>query len=215
MTAAQIAQQLRPLLARFPAFRASVTVPAALQIGARASNSSYNLTVRSAEHRRAVHLGAALETGDRASCPKVQDVSDDMEIKSPRVDLVLDRDKAAAVGLSASRRRERALRRARTRNGRRRSTAPRRSTACCSSSIRSIRSTPTRSRSSRSRRRSGALVPLESVVSFKETVGPQTVNHSGQLPAVTISFGLQARRLARHGHRRDPRRRAPDCCRRP
>jgi len=35
------------------------------------------------------------------------------------------------------------------------------------------------------------LVPLESVVDFKTTVGPQTVNHAGQLPAVTISFGLR------------------------
>jgi HAE1 family hydrophobic/amphiphilic exporter-1 len=34
-------------------------------------------------------------------------------------------------------------------------------------------------------------VPLESVVHFRQTVGPQTVNHSGQLPAVTISFGLK------------------------
>ena len=38
---------------------------------------------------------------------------------------------------------------------------------------------------------SGALVPLESIVSFNETVGPQTVNHAGQLPAVTISFALR------------------------
>ena len=37
----------------------------------------------------------------------------------------------------------------------------------------------------------GALVPLESVVTFNETVGPQTVNHAGQLPAVTISFALR------------------------
>ena len=34
-------------------------------------------------------------------------------------------------------------------------------------------------------------MPLESVVKFKGTVGPQTINHSGQLPAVTISFGLR------------------------
>ena len=38
---------------------------------------------------------------------------------------------------------------------------------------------------------SGALVPLESVVSFKETVGPQSINHSGQLPSVSVSFGLR------------------------
>src|SRR6185436_18021295 len=37
----------------------------------------------------------------------------------------------------------------------------------------------------------GALVPLESVVSFKETVGPQSINHSGQLPSVSVSFGLR------------------------
>jgi HAE1 family hydrophobic/amphiphilic exporter-1 len=37
----------------------------------------------------------------------------------------------------------------------------------------------------------GAIVPLESVVKFKETVGPQTINHSGQLSAVSISFGLK------------------------
>src|SRR5262249_51653555 len=37
----------------------------------------------------------------------------------------------------------------------------------------------------------GALVPLESVVTSTETVGPQTVNHVGELPAVTISFGLR------------------------
>jgi HAE1 family hydrophobic/amphiphilic exporter-1 len=37
----------------------------------------------------------------------------------------------------------------------------------------------------------GMLVPLESVVNANETIGPQTVNHVGELPAVTISFGLR------------------------
>ena len=56
-------------------------------------------------------------------------------------------------------------------------------------------------RRSRSRRRRGALVPLESVVSFKETVGPQSINHSGQLPSVSVSFGLRPGRVARRGDR--------------
>jgi len=34
-------------------------------------------------------------------------------------------------------------------------------------------------------------VPLESVIKFAETVGPQSINHSGQLPSVSISFGLR------------------------
>src|SRR5260370_9793144 len=35
------------------------------------------------------------------------------------------------------------------------------------------------------------LAPLESVVVFKETGGPQSINHSGQLPSVSLSFGLR------------------------
>src|SRR5205807_260398 len=41
------------------------------------------------------------------------------------------------------------------------------------------------------RTNAGVLVPLESVVRFKETVGPQSINHSGQLPSVSVSFGLR------------------------
>src|SRR5439155_19725010 len=37
----------------------------------------------------------------------------------------------------------------------------------------------------------GALVPLPAVVSTRETVGPQSINHSGQLPSVNVSFGLK------------------------
>jgi hydrophobic/amphiphilic exporter-1 (mainly G- bacteria), HAE1 family len=35
------------------------------------------------------------------------------------------------------------------------------------------------------------LVPLDAVVKTKTDASPQTVNHSGQLPAVTISFNLK------------------------
>jgi HAE1 family hydrophobic/amphiphilic exporter-1 len=34
------------------------------------------------------------------------------------------------------------------------------------------------------------VVPLDTLATLKQQVGPQTVNHYGQLPAVTISFGL-------------------------
>jgi HAE1 family hydrophobic/amphiphilic exporter-1 len=36
----------------------------------------------------------------------------------------------------------------------------------------------------------GKVVPLNTVATFHEGVGPVTVNHSGQLPAVTVSFDL-------------------------
>jgi HAE1 family hydrophobic/amphiphilic exporter-1 len=41
------------------------------------------------------------------------------------------------------------------------------------------------------RSNNGQLVPLDSVVKRSRRVGPLTVNHTGQLPSVTISFNLK------------------------
>src|SRR5262245_41567484 len=37
---------------------------------------------------------------------------------------------------------------------------------------------------------SGPLVPLDTLATLKQQIGPQTVNHYGQLTSATISFGL-------------------------
>ena len=37
---------------------------------------------------------------------------------------------------------------------------------------------------------SGSLVPLDTLATLKQQIGPQTVNHYGQLTSATISFGL-------------------------
>ena len=101
VTAAQIAQQLRPQLLRFPGFRAFVSLPPAIQIGGRQGNSSYTLTVQSADTKDLYDWAAKLEAAI-VPLPEVQDVSDDLQMKSPRVNLVINRDEAAALGLSAS-----------------------------------------------------------------------------------------------------------------
>ena len=189
LTSSQIAQQIRPQIARFPGVRTSVTVPAALQIGARASNSSYTLTMQSANTDELYAWAPRLEQAMEA-LPHLQDVSSDMEIKSPRVNLVIDRDRAAAIGLNATE----------VSTALNDGLGPKWSSTIYGSrsqyrvlleidpkyqeyvdSLRMIAFKTTK----------GAIVPLESVVHAKETVGPQTVNHSGQLPAVALSFGLR------------------------
>src|SRR5258707_13421518 len=84
VSAQQIAQQLRGPLGRFPGFRAFVNVPAALQIGGFQGNSSFNLNVQSLDYdehyKRAPQLDKAI-----AKPPEVQDVSNNIERKSPRV----------------------------------------------------------------------------------------------------------------------------------
>ena len=113
-----------------------------------------------------------------------------MEMKSPRVDIVIDRDKTAAVALDASQV-EAALY-----DG----FGPK-----WSSTIYGPRSQykvlveldPKYQQHADSldkvtfKTASGAVVPLESVAHFRESVGPQTIQHFGQLPSVTISFGLR------------------------
>ena len=42
------------------------------------------------------------------------------------------------------------------------------------------------------RSQAGTLIPLRAVASLSKSVGPVTINHSGQLPSVTISFNLAA-----------------------
>jgi HAE1 family hydrophobic/amphiphilic exporter-1 len=188
LTAQQIAQQLRGPLGRFPAFRAFVTVPASLRIGAFRGNSSYNLTVQSLNTDQLYEWAPRLERAI-AALPGLQDVSDDMELRSPRVNLTIDRDKAAAVGLSASPIAQSladgfgpewvsTIYGAQAQYQVLLELDPRYQQRPESLNRLSFRS------------QGGQIIPLESVVSYREAVGPQSVNHYGQLPAVNISFGL-------------------------
>src|SRR5262249_24935074 len=101
-TAQEIVQQTRPLLSRFPGFRAFVTLPPAFQIGGRQGDNSYSVTLQSADTHE-VYRWAARFQNAIAALPGLQDVSTDLEIKSPRVRLVIDRDKAAALALDPTR----------------------------------------------------------------------------------------------------------------
>src|SRR5262249_37781131 len=75
VTAAQIAQQLRQRLLDFAAFRAFVSLPPAIQIGGRASTSTYNLTVQSPNGGELYGWAGKLEA-QLATIPELQDVSD-------------------------------------------------------------------------------------------------------------------------------------------
>jgi HAE1 family hydrophobic/amphiphilic exporter-1 len=187
-SAMQIAQQLRPQLLRFPNYRAFVNVPSSLQIGFRSGNSNYNVTVQSADtdqlYLQAQRLSNAMET-----IPEIQDVSNDLEIRNPKVNLVIDRDKAAAVGLNATQ----------IENTLSTGLGPKWSSTIYGPTTQYrvlVELDPKYQQYTDSlekisfKTQRGALVPLSSVVSMKETVGPQSVNHTGQLPSVSVSFSL-------------------------
>jgi HAE1 family hydrophobic/amphiphilic exporter-1 len=189
LSASQVAQQLRGILGHFPGFQVFVNVPPALQIGGFQGNSNFNLMVQSLNNDALYKWAPVLEKAISA-LPEVQEVSDNMELKSPRVDLVIDRDKAAAVGLDATQ----------IATALNDGLGPKWSTTIYGPRTQYkvlLELDPKYQEQADSLERlgfktsDGRLVPLESVVGFKETVGPNSVNHLGQLPAVSISFSLR------------------------
>jgi hydrophobic/amphiphilic exporter-1 (mainly G- bacteria), HAE1 family len=189
-TAQQIAQQIRPLLLRYPGFRGFIGLPQSLQIGGRMGNQNYSIMMQAMNTDDLYQWAPVLQQALDAEVAEIQDVSTDMEMKSPRINLVIDRDKAAAVGLNATI----------IQNSLYDALGPKWSSTIYGDTAQYrvlVELDPKYQGSAESLRKvafrapSGTLVPLESVVNFKETVGPQTINHSGQLPSVSVSFGLK------------------------
>jgi hydrophobic/amphiphilic exporter-1 (mainly G- bacteria), HAE1 family len=152
-------------------------------------NSAYNLTVQSADTAALYGWAAKLEAAI-TQLPEVQDVSDDLQMKSPRVNLVIDRDTAAAVGLNATD----------IENALYDGFGPQWASTIYGPAAQYkvlLELDPKDQERADALQKiafkapNGSLVPLESVMKLQESVGPQTVNHVGQLPAVTLSFGLR------------------------
>ena len=144
-------------------------MPAALQIGGFQGNSNYNLMVESLNYDELTKWAPMLEQAV-AALPEVQEVSTNLEAKSPRVDLVIDRDKSAAVGLNATT----------IANALSTGLGPRWSTTIYGARSQYkvlLELDPKYQEQADSLTRigfktpAGNLVPLESVVKFKETVG--------------------------------------------
>jgi HAE1 family hydrophobic/amphiphilic exporter-1 len=188
-TAGQIAQRIRQGVARFADFRAFVTVPPSIQIGSRRTASTYSVVAQSIDAEALYAWADPLER-TIADLPEVQDVSNDAEIKSPRVILAIDRDKAAAMGVTATY----------VENTLFAGLGPKWSTTIYGTTAQYrvlLELEPQYQRDVDALRHlsfktpGGALVPLETILSAKEAVGPQSINHTGQLPAVAITFGLR------------------------
>jgi hydrophobic/amphiphilic exporter-1 (mainly G- bacteria), HAE1 family len=190
VSAQQISQQLRRQLLSFPNYNVFVNLPSSLNIGARVGSSSYNVTVRSPNtdelYTQAGRLSAAMQ-----GIAEIQDVSNDLEVRSPKVNLVIDRDKAAAVGLNATQ----------ITNVLSTGFGPKWSSTIYGDTTQYrvlMELDPKYQQYADSldkltfKTNRGALVPLQTVVSTQETVGPQSINHSGQLPSVSVSFGLRS-----------------------
>jgi HAE1 family hydrophobic/amphiphilic exporter-1 len=184
-----IIQQLRPQLAQIPGIRVFPQVLPPIRIGGMLTKSQYQLTLQSPDIKALYHYAPLLEDKMRGLSGLV-DVTSDLQIKNPQVDVVINRDKASTLGVTAQQI-ENALYYAY--GSRQISTiyAPNNEYDVILELEPRYQMDPAALQWLYVRSNSGQLVPLEALATLNRSLGPLTINHAGQLPAVTISFNLK------------------------
>jgi hydrophobic/amphiphilic exporter-1 (mainly G- bacteria), HAE1 family len=188
-SADEIIQQLRTKLAQVTGIRVYLQNPPPIRIGGQLTKSQYQYTLQSPDPTELYRFAPMLADKIR-SIAGVLDVTTDLQITNPQVNVDIDRDKAAALGVSAEQI-EDALYTAYS--SRQISTiyAPNNQYQVIMELEPQYQLDPEALALLYVRSSSGKMVPLHTVAKLTRAVGPLTVNHLGQLPAVTISFNLQ------------------------
>jgi HAE1 family hydrophobic/amphiphilic exporter-1 len=226
-----IIQKLRPQLAGITGMDVYLQNPPTVRIGGQVSKSLYQYSMQSPD-REELYAAARNLKKALSEVPGLEDLTSDLEITSPQVNVEIDRDKAAALGVTANQI-ENAFYDAY--GPRWVSTiyapvneykvllelAPQYQADPAALSLLYFKATPQPGQIGQTTQTgqaalggtaaagggtpsgqaggaiggagasaAGIVVPLDTLAKTKQVVGPQTVNHHGQLPAVTISFGL-------------------------
>ena len=184
----EVVAELRRKLARLPGITAYPQIPPAIQIGGRTSKSQYQFTMQGSDVATLYPAAARLIDAARRS-GKLQDVTSDLQLNNPQVTVKIDRTRAATFGVSVDQI-ETSLYDA---YGSRQvptiytpsneyfvilELLPQYQTDISALDLLFVKSS------------SGRLVPLGSLAMLEKSSGPVAVNHSGQLPSVTLSFNL-------------------------
>src|SRR5215468_10062588 len=185
----QIIEELRPKLMQIPGINVYLQNLPPIRIGGQLTKSQYQITLQSPDTAELYQYAPQVEQRLRA-LPQLQDVTSDLQVKNPQVTVNIDRDKAAALNVDP-RTLEDALYSAY--GSRQISTiyAPNNQYKVIMELQPQFQLDPSALAMLYVHAKSGQLVPLGSVAIFKKDVGPLTVNHLGQSPAVTISFNLK------------------------
>jgi HAE1 family hydrophobic/amphiphilic exporter-1 len=189
LSADEIIQELRPKLAKVPGVRVFLKNVPSIQIGGSMTKSMYQFTLQGQDTDVLYRAAAAFEARLRDT-PELIDVTSDLQITNPQVRVDINRDKVASLGLSV-RQVEDALAYA---YGSRQVTSIFASTAQYQVILELLpryQGDPAALGMLYVHAGSGKLVPLDTIATVTKSTGPLTVNHLGQLPAVTVSFNLR------------------------
>jgi HAE1 family hydrophobic/amphiphilic exporter-1 len=180
--------RMRKKLSGIPGMRAFPVPLQNLRVGGRFSKSQYQYTLQGSDFNELQDWSVKMEERMR-KVPGLLDVTSDLQVRSPQLFIDIDRDKAAALGVTTD-----ALRNSLF-------------TAFGSRQVATIyaatnnyqvllefapkyRADPNALSQLYVRSLSGDLVPLQAFTTVRQLAGPLSINHQGAGPSVTISFNL-------------------------
>ena len=185
----QVIRELRPKLNAIPGIRAMPINRPPINVSGRRVRSLYQITLQGLDTAQLYAAAKKLEQAMHEQ-PRLLDVSSDLQMENPQLNIRIDREQALLLGISP-RRIEDTLysaygdRIVSTINAATDQYSvileflPRYQTDASMLSLLTLRSSQ------------GKLVPLTSVARLTEGVGPLSINHTGQLPSVTLSFNTK------------------------
>ena len=188
-TVVDIVNRLRPKLNSITNVRIGTRIPQSLRVGGRNSASAYDYTLYGPDTEELYRQAPKLEAAMR-NLPSLVDVVSDLQIRNPTIQITIDRDRAAALNVDWN------------------NIANMLYDAFGPQLVSTIYGTnnqyrvllevlPQYQRQENSlkllylKSTTGQLVPLDAIAKLKLRAGPTSIPHSGQLPSVTISFGVR------------------------
>jgi HAE1 family hydrophobic/amphiphilic exporter-1 len=188
-SADEIIQDLRRKVAIVPGIKVYMQNLPPIQIGGQLTKSQYQYTLQGPDTDE-LYRAAPILAERMKDLEGFQDVTTDLLLKNPQVNVEIDRDKMSTYGVTAEQI-EVAL-----------------GTAYASTQISTIyapnnqyqvilevdeqhQADPNTLPLLYIRSSWGQLVPISALAKITRSVGPLSVNHLGQLPAVTVSFNLK------------------------
>jgi HAE1 family hydrophobic/amphiphilic exporter-1 len=189
LTPEQVIEELRPKLAVVPGMRTFLSNPPLVRIGGMQSRALYQFTLQSND-LDALYASATEFEKRMRTLPGLSDVNSDLQISSPMLTVDIDRNHASQLGVAEDQI-ENALNDAYGQ--------PQISTIYTQvdSYYVILEVKPEYQRDPNGlgllylRSNKGNLVPLNAVAKLRTGVGPLSISHYGELPAVTLSFNLE------------------------
>jgi HAE1 family hydrophobic/amphiphilic exporter-1 len=195
LTANDIIQELRRKFARLPGMNVYLQNPPLIRIGGMSSKGLYQYSLLDTDVKELFYWTPLLMEKLKQQPQYFQDVNSDLQIAAPQVNVEINRDKAAALGVTPQQ----------IENGLYDAYGERQASTIyadvaeywvvfevlpqfqlepdalgqlyIASSVSGTNGVP-------------KLVPLNAVAKLTRSIGPTSISHVGQLPSVTISFNL-------------------------